>query len=214
MRFVFRHSLKSKSEAIHINEEKKQRWYNTPEFRWHAPFVGVTVVLFAFGATHDAGFIGAGVFLLVCTLISLALMLYGRRSMNALVKKVAECRPNARFYSQMMVHRDSIPVLLPHFSANSLSGVLVALDWGLELWNYKMEAVLTSLKWQEILGAEAISGMEGSQSIDMLALNLTDGRGIVFYTYVFAQIPEAFILSRPDSDPWIPPDGEAPIRWI
>ncbi|MCX7745415.1 MAG: hypothetical protein N2645_00790 [Clostridia bacterium] len=213
MRFSFRHSLKSKCKAIHINEEKKQRWYNTPEFRWHAPFVGVTVVLFAFGATHDAGFIGAGVLLLVCTLISLALMRYARRSMNALVKKAAECRPNARFYSPMIVHRDSIPVLLPHSSAKSLNGVLVALDWGLELWNYKMEAVLTSLKWQEILGAEATSSMEGSEAVDVLVLWLTEGRVVQFYTYAFAQIPDAFILSRPDSDPWIPPDDEAPIRW-
>ena len=212
MKFSFRHSLKSKSEAIHINE-KKQRWYNTPEFRWHAPFVGVTVALFALGATHDAGFNGAGVLLLVCTLISLALMLYARRSMNSLVKKVAVCRPNARFYFPMIVHRNSIPVLLPHSSANSLSGVLVALDWGLELWNYKMETVLTSLKWQEILGAEAISSMEGSEAIDVLVLELTEGRGVLFYTYVFAQIPEAFILSRPDSNPWISHDGEAPIRW-
>lgn len=214
MKFSFRNSLKSKSEVTHINEEKKQRWYKTPEFLWHAPFGLVTALLLSFGAlNHSSGLIQAGVILLGCTLLSLVLMLYGRRSVKLMDKKVTECRPNARFYHLMTVHKDSIRVLLPHSSAKSLTGVLISLDWGLELWDYKMNVILSSMKWKDILGAEATSCKEGSSLVDILIMWLTDDRIVKFQTYHFANIPEAFILSRPDSDPWISPDGEDPIRW-
>lgn len=214
MKFSFRHSLKSKNEAVHINEENKQRWYKTPLFICHAPFGLVTALLLTFGAlNHSSGLIQVGVFLLACTILSLAIMFFGFRSVSAINKKIAECRPNARFYHLMTVHKDSIPVLLPHSSAKSLSGFLLTLDWGLELWDHKMNIILSSMKWKEILGAEAMSCKEGSSLVDMLILWLTDDRIVKFHTYHFANIPEEFILSRPDSDPWISPDGEDPIRW-
>ena len=81
------------------------------------------------------------------------------------------------------------------------------MDWGLELWDYKRDVILSSMKWKEILGAEATSSFRGSTIIDILILWLTDDRVVKFQTasathayYDLIQCKDKYYESLSDED--------------
>ncbi|MGY4645304.1 hypothetical protein [Cellulomonas sp. URHB0016] len=176
-------------------------WKNRFLWTWHGTFAVIGLFLLLLRGSP------VGLVVLGAAAISFTLMLLASRSVNKENDWVRVNYPDALVWTSLRVRSPGAAELGLAVKGKNrpVEVFLVAHPAGVRLFTGRRRELAVTLPWDEIVGARAASGAEGSTPTDLLTLMLADERQVELYSFdVSTRWPERIILSRPAAVPWPP----------